>query len=134
MEIVKQIIPRLIALILIVAGILTGRSGLYFLLLSGIILGFYYGWFNDLIWRPNGKLETSIPYRAHQIWIHIICSEVGAVAFYLLLSRINNSLKFVIVRGFNLSDFILFLIAILGYTGLLPRILWYFTYAQQKLK
>lgn len=134
MEIIKQILPRLVALILIIVGILWKPYELYFLLSAGILLGFYYGWFNDLIWRPNGKLESSLPYRAHQIWIHIISGIVSSITFYLLLGSVNLSDRRLTVSNLNFSDFVLFLITILGYTGLLPRILWFLTYAQQKIK
>lgn len=134
MKIFFQIlVPRLIAAILVYFGI-TSSDGLYFLLASGIVLGTYYGWFNDMIWRPNGKLEKSLPYRAHQVWVHIICGIVGSIALYLLLGAINFNNRAYTLGNLGWVDFFLFIIAILAYTGLLPRILWFFTYAQQNFK
>lgn len=127
------VLPRLLAIVLIYYG-LTSKYSLYFLLASGIVLGAYYGWFNDMIWRPNGKLEKSIPYRAHQVWIHIIAATAGSVAFYLLLGSIDLTNPIETSDSLGWQHFILFIIAILGYTGLLPRILWFFTYAQQNFK
>ncbi len=130
----QLIFVRLVAVILVYLGITSNQWGFYYLLASGAILGAYYGWFNDLIWRPTGQLYKSIPYRAHQVWIHIISGTVGSVALYLLLGVINLNNRSQTLQDLGFSAFMLFLIAILGYTGLLPRILWFFTYAQQNLK
>lgn len=127
------LLPRLVAIILVYLGI-TSTNGLYFLLASGAVLGTYYGLFNDMIWRPNGKLEKSLPYRAHQVWVHIICGVTGSVASYLLLGTIDLNNRALVVEKLGWGEFMLFIIAILGYTGLLPRILWFFTYAQQNFK
>lgn len=125
---------RILAVILVYMGVTSGQYGFYFLLSSGVLLGAYYGWFNDMIWRPNGKLEKSLPYRAHQVWVHVICGITGSVALYLLLGVINLSNRTQTLENLGWGELMLFIIAILGYTGLLPRILWFFTYAQQNIK
>lgn len=133
-QLIKLLLVRLIAVALVFLGVTSEQCGFYLLLVSGIILGGYYGWYNDMIWRPNGKLENSLPYRAHQVWIHIISGVTGSVALYLLLGAISLSDRSQTLEQLNWSAFILFLIAILGYTGLLPRILWFFTYAKTEPK
>ncbi|HEV2339437.1 MAG TPA: hypothetical protein VGT05_01575 [Patescibacteria group bacterium] len=133
-EICQSLIARFAAIVLVIIGISLKQNGIYFFLASGILLGAYYGWFNDLIWKPNGKLEKSFSYRAHQIWIHIICGTVGSIALYFLLGIIDFSHRSQTLGKLGLVEFILFILAILGYTGLLPRILWFFTYAQQNFK
>lgn len=133
-QLIELVLVRLIAVFLVFLGVVSDRCGLYYLLASGVLLGAYYGWFNDLIWRPTGKLENSMPYRAHQVWVHIICGIAGSVALYLLLGTIDLNSRALVLEKLGWSEFVLFIIAILGYTGLLPRILWFFTYAQQSFK
>lgn len=128
------LLPRLIAIFLLFMGVKLGKYGFCYLFFSGVVLGAYYGWFNDMIWRPNGKLEKSLPYRAHQIWVHIICGVTGSVALYFLLGVLDFSNMATVSGKIGWGEFLLFIIAILGYTGLLPRILWFFTYAQQSFK
>lgn len=126
----KEFLLRLFAVILVLKGVTSESSKFYWLLSSGIVLGMYYGWYNDMIWRPNGKLEPSFPYRAHQLWIHIICGAVGSIAFYFLLGTLNINEQITTLTRLGFREFVLFVIAILGYVGLLPRILWFFSYAQ----
>ena len=56
-QLIELVLVRLIAVFLVFLGVVSDRCGLYYLLASGVLLGAYYGWFNDLIWRPTGKLE-----------------------------------------------------------------------------
>lgn len=133
-QLIELVLVRLIAVFLVFMGVISDKCGFYYLLTSGVLLGAYYGWFNDLIWRPTGKLENSMPYRAHQVWVHIICGIAGSVALYLLLGTIDLNNRILVLEKLGWSEFVLFIIAILGYTGLLPRILWFFTYAQQNFK
>ncbi len=128
-----MLLSRLLAVILVYFGI-ASEHGLYYLLASGIVLGAYYGWFNDIIWRPKGQLSTSLPYRVHQVWIHIISGITGSVALYFLLGVIDINNPILTIERFGWGVFTLLIVAILGYTGLLPRILWFFTYAQNSFK
>ena len=82
----KEFLLRLVVTILVIGGI--SQKNLYLLLSSGTLLGVYYGLYNDIIWRQKGELATSFPYRAHQLWIHIICGVVGSVALYFLLGAV----------------------------------------------
>ncbi|KKQ56739.1 MAG: hypothetical protein US75_C0003G0026 [Candidatus Woesebacteria bacterium GW2011_GWC1_38_13] len=128
----KEFLMRFISIIFLLLGISTTDIFRFILMLiSGIMLGIYYGLYNDVIWRPKGSLGESFPYRAHQLWIHIICGLIGSISLYFLLGAINiyNPLK--TLKNFGFTEFTLFGIALLGYVGLLPRILWYFSYAQQ---
>ena len=129
----KEFIVRLIVVILVILGFIFQKFEFYFILSSGFLLGVYYGLYNDAIWRPTGKLYDSFPYRAHQLWIHIICGTVGSMAFYFLLGNIDIYNQAETLKKLGASDFFLFLIALLGYVGLLPRILWFFSYAQHSL-
>ncbi len=133
-EIIKLLSIRGLAVILIAVGVSSEKYGFHFLLTSGALLGAYYGWFNDIIWRPNGKLESSLPYRAHQVWVHVICGIVGSLAFYLLVRTIDIRHPLQTVEKLGIGHLILFVIGVLGYTGLLPRILWFSTYAKQDIK
>jgi len=75
---------------------------------------------------------TKAPYRnkyakVNTLWVHLICSVAGAIALYLLLNRFNLlNLNSWTLKHLGFSDFVLFLVALLGYTGLLPMTLWFF--------
>lgn len=129
----KEFLFRFAATILVLLGITSIKYKFYFLLFSGILLGVYYGLYNDIIWRPTGKLENSFPYRAHQLWIHIICGTIGSISLYFLLGSLDFKCQSVTLQKLSVKEFVLFGIALLGYVGLLPRILWFFSYAQQNL-
>ncbi|OGE32399.1 hypothetical protein A3C59_03835 [Candidatus Daviesbacteria bacterium RIFCSPHIGHO2_02_FULL_36_13] len=126
----KEFIFRFIAVVLFIEGITCENYRFLWLLSSGIVLGIYYGWYNDLIWRPTGKLYPLFPYRAHQLWIHIICGIVGSTSLYFLLGVININDQAGTLAKLGLREFILFVVALLAYVGLLPRIIWFFSYAQ----
>lgn len=126
----KELIVRLAVVVLIIAGITIKNYSFYYLLASGILLGTYYGLYNDIIWRPNGKLEGELPYRAHQVWIHIIGGVIGSISLYFLLGAVDFNNPSAALANFGLREFILFVITLFGYVGLLPQILWYFSFAQ----
>lgn len=130
----KDFLHHLTATLFLILGLLTTNIFRFgFLIISGILIGIHYGINNDIIWRPKGKLHESIPYRAHQLWIHVICGITGSVILYFLLSEIDIKNPQVTLERFGIIDFILFGVVLLSYVGLLPRLLWYFTYAQQGL-
>lgn len=127
----KEFTSRLWVAVLVLSGLLLRDPWKFiFILLSGIVSGLYFGCYNDIIWRPNPESDLSkLPhYRAHQMWIHIICSLVGGIALYYLITIIDiNNLSQTLERhGFNL--FALSFIIVMGYVGLLPRLLWYTSY------
>lgn len=87
----------------------------------------------------NGKQSVSFetelyPYKdipslneyasANTLWVHLICSLTGAFSMYFLINDLSS--KQFNVNQFNGSHFVLFSVAILGYTGLLPMTLWFF--------
>ena len=126
----KEFLLRFIVVILVIAGVISKNYKLHFLLSSGLLLGTYYGLYNDIIWRPKGELVTSFPYRAHQLWAHIICGVVASLSLYFLLGVIDVDNQSATLAKLGLTEFMLFIITVMGYIGLLPRILWYFSYAQ----
>ena len=121
---------RYLVLGLVVFGIIFRAYSLYLLLSSGVLLGLYYGFYNDIIWRQKGKLSNSFFYRTHQLWIHIICGVIASLSLFFLLGSIDFSNQDVTLANLGLKEFILFLIVLIGYVGLLPRIIWFFSYAQ----
>ena len=127
----KEFLNRIFMVIFLVLGFLLSNPWkIIFIILSGIASGLYYGCYNDIIWRPNSetKLSTFPHYRAHQMWIHIFCSLVGSIALYYLITLINFDNPGQILEKFGFNTFILAFVAIMGYVGLLPRLLWYTTY------
>lgn len=64
--------------------------------------------------------------RANTLWVHILCSTVGAVSLYMLFSHVDLSNPSWSIKRLQSSDLVLILIALLGYTGLLPMTLWFF--------
>lgn len=62
----------------------------------------------------------------NSIWVHVVCGLVGAAALYLLSNHICLLDPRVTIYRLGWPDLFLFLIAVLGYTGLLPRTLWFF--------
>jgi len=99
------------------------------MLFSGIVAGLYNGYYNDIIWRPNNekKLEMLPYYRAHQVWIHIFCGSAGSFALYYL-TLIDFSSPSLVLEKYGFNVFVLSFITVMGYIGLLPRLLWYTSY------
>lgn len=125
----KEFLYRYFAVMFFIASFRYTEYQLYLLLISGLTLGYYYGLYNDIIWRPKGTLSEATPYRAHQLWVHIVCGCIASLATYFLFSFIGNYGVPVAVDRSGLNILVLFVIAVLGYVGLLPRILWYLSYA-----
>ncbi len=131
-----QLLIRVIVFLLMVIGFL--QSAFLLLLLASIISGSNYGFNNDSFWEspyfpilgnrkvshPNNQKYNKILYVSHQVWVHILCAIVGAIALYLLSLRFNSYIYW----NYHLSwiDLVLLIVALLGYTGLLPRTLWFF--------
>jgi len=127
----KEFIYRFSVVGLLLPGLfLSDPWKLIFILLSGIVSGLYYGCYNDIIWRPNSeeKLSNLPHYRAHQLWIHIFCGLLGSLALYYLITIIdaNNLGQTLEKYGFNI--FIISFVSLMGYVGLLPRLLWFTSY------
>jgi hypothetical protein len=126
LELIKGLTFRALIAILIVCGVLTSvKCGVYLLIVAGLLSGWYYGWYNDSIWEKRGQeLSNKSAYRVHQLWIHMTCGVIAGLALYFLSnSYLNCPEKFISKLGW--SDFFLFLISLLGFTGLLPRTLWF---------
>lgn len=119
---------RIVVAVLIILGVINAFSiQLLLLVIAGVISGFYYGFNNDIIWDSKGKLKPYLShpgYRGQQVWVHLICGIVGSLALYLFLNRV--CLWFLNVNGLDWTDFILSIISVLGYTGLLARALWFY--------
>ncbi len=134
----KEFKTRLWVIVFLLLGLLLSNPWKFvFLLLSGITSGLYlyYGCYNDIIWKPNSEEELSkLPhYRAHQMWIHIFCSSFGSIALYYLTTFVNldNLGQTLETYGFNL--FILSFVIVMGYIGLLPRLMWFTSYGLGQL-
>lgn len=94
----------------------TGYPRLVFFLLAGISSGWFYGKHDHEVW-PSAEQPT--PYgKIHAIWVHMVGGISAGAAAFILFSKVNfNKLE--------LSDLILFLIMVLGYSGYIPRTLWF---------
>jgi hypothetical protein len=101
-------------------------------LAAGVLSGLYNGLYNDYLWRNDDQtkktklLEYPIPYLIHTVFNHIVGGIVGAVSLYYLVRDINILAPQQVT--FGVKDLVLFLIALTGYFGLLPRTLWYGSY------
>ena len=128
-----------LVLVCIVVALLTPDNAIRFgaLLFSGLLLGYYYGKFNDYIFHYPSFVKPVWINKYAEIntwWVHTICSMSGSVALYFIILRVTyfdcHCLPFVL----NTADLILLGIFILGYTGLLPMTLWFFANSGQALK
>ena len=127
----REFINRLWVVAFLLLGLLLPNPWKFILILSsGVISGLYYGCYNDIIWRTNSedKLSKLPHYRAHQMWIHILCSSVGSLALYYLITLIDFNNPSQVLEKYGFNFFILSFVTIMGYIGLLPRFLWYTSY------
>ncbi len=141
---IRELIVRISITILLFLGIVDPKVlaslpwKLIVLILSGLISGVYYGLYNDFIWlspkinskenfKSNPDFKELSLYKGHQVWIHLVCGVVGSLALYLLLGKLNFTSFPVNLDGLGIKELVLLLIALLGYTGLLPRTLWFFS-------
>lgn len=140
----KYFLPKLIILILLSLGAIIQKNPSKFICLitAGIISGVYNGYYNDIQWRAqsikhkdkkspedclnNKSLDT--PYRVHQMFNHIVCSVIAAICFYLLSSKINLVEPLRTIKELTFGDLILFIFALTGFAGILPRAIWYWSY------
>ena len=97
---------------------------LSFLCISGVIVGIYYGKNNYELYHSNNVFEEEprslkVIARIDAFLKHILCGIMGSVALYVLIEHLNI---FSANHQFKLdwSSLILFIIAMLGYLGLLP--------------
>lgn len=126
--ILNHILYRLLVLIYVFFGIfsLQLQNKFIYLIISGLISGLYYGYYNDIIWRPNSiTLSNNMPYRMHQLWVHIICGFVGSVGLYLLTVKLNLNEPSKTLTNLDLGTLVVFIVTMLSYVGLLPRTLWF---------
>lgn len=99
----------------------------FWFVISGISTGVYYGLFNDRIFQyPK---EKTYQYRnelaqINSVWVHIVSGFTAGLAAYFLNESFSKSEHNVSSLGW--PHLILFLVALGGYTGLLPRWIWFF--------
>jgi hypothetical protein len=129
-KLMLEIFFRVLVGTLVVLGVIVKTPfGLAFLLLSGILSGIYYGYHDDNLWgggRKNNKTHNDpIRYNIHLIWIHTVCGLVAAISLYLLSTKINLTNPANTLHRLRIDDAIIFVISLLGYTGLLPRTFWF---------
>lgn len=124
-----SLIARVLCILLIFLGYISPDYRLVLFIVAGLVLGLYYGYYNDIIWEDKGELKDKDHYRVHQIWIHTVSGLVGGVSLYLLLPNLE-----IINTGgtvaLKLSSFVLFVVFLFSFVGLLPRALWFLTYAK----
>lgn len=108
---------------------------------SGVLSGLFYGEHNHEVWPmwtesklKNGtvKLKPQIhnPERyekMHNCWVHIVGGVAGGTAGYLLFAKSHVYLQdpLMLFCCLDWVDLVLFLIVILGYSGYIPRTLWF---------
>ncbi len=109
--------------VLFLAGINTHK--LLIFLFSGFSVGLFYGAHNEDVW-PNNH-APKVYERIHFYWTHFIGGITGGTAAYLLFMK--NSVFFndplMLFCSLNWIDLILLLFVLLGYSGYIPRTLWF---------
>lgn len=91
-------------------------SRLVFFLMAGIFSAWFYGKHDHEVW-PNEQKPT--PYgQIHAFWVHVLGGISAGAAAFILFDKVN-------INKLELSDLILFLILVLGYSGYIPRTLWF---------
>ncbi len=144
-EVLLQWYPTVLAIGVFVLFLGIWVHSLLLLVVAGIITGTYYGLNNDRVWHFSYKTDFYaknknfeeiqkmyvIPSlnpvaKAHQIWIHVLCGLIAGVTLYILVEKFNLANVWFTFKRLDLKDYILLLISTLGYTGLLPRTLWFF--------
>lgn len=121
-KILDLISITLCVILIFLAIILPINDRLGLLLLSGLFVGFYYGKNNFELYHstdPFKYSDKSLKFIAQvdAYWKHIVCGLIGSVSLYLLLNRTSS---FTDLNHLAFVDLILFLMGVLGYTGLLP--------------
>lgn len=100
---------------------------MFWFVISGVLVGFYYGLFNDKIFhypkKPEGEYRNEFA-KTNTMWIHLLSGFISGIAAYYLVGsiRINQGN----INEYNLAHLVLSFIALLGYVGLLPMTLWFF--------
>lgn len=123
-SLMSHLLCYLVAIILLCIGLSFKLPCLFLLITSGLILGVYRGLYDEIIWSPGTKPEKSVPHRLHKIFVHVLCSVSGSVALYFLIINITHGIYSAFTYSLGVRELVLFLIALLGYMGLLPRALW----------
>ena len=76
----------------------------------------------------NGVPQLTQSAKMNSVWVHLLCSLSGAIALFFLSLR----LRYILVLNtlpsdyLGFSELVLFLIGLLGLSGLLPMTLWFF--------
>lgn len=111
---------------------------------SGVLLSIFYGWNNyrifhyphtdefykEFLTKEKHRFDKKPPpvnavAKINERWVHLVSGVTGSVALYFLSSRVNLYCSVKAIENTNLADGVLFLVALLGYSGLLPRTLWF---------
>ena len=139
----KVVWPVVLILAIIFTALGFYLSSLLFFMISGILTGLFYGWNNYRIFHYPHTDEfykdyltkerhgfTKIPpenivAKLNTVWVHLACGVTGSITLYLLSTRISFVCPTKSIEQLNWVDGVLFVIAILGYIGLLPRTLWF---------
>jgi len=137
-QIVLQILTRGLILVLFGCGIkliLADKEeriqSFLFLLSSGMLNGINYGFHNHQFLHENTE-STNVLHRSHIIWIHMISGLVSATVIYLEVIRLKSMpISNVALAG---QDFVLLFIAMLGYGGFLPMIMFFFSHSVQTIE
>lgn len=127
----RQFLDRFgVVLPLILGLLLNNPFKIVLLLLSGVLSGLYYGCYNDIIWRPVKEdiLQNLPHYRGQQLWIHIFCGIAGGISLYCMQLILTNNSLTQVLENYSVHTFVLAFVSIMGYVGLLPRLLWYTSY------
>lgn len=116
---------------------------LFVFIISGLFLGIFYGWNNYRIFhyphtdefyqnyltKEKQGFEKVPPVntvaRINTMWIHLVSCVTGSIALFFLSTRINPLCARESIERLNWVDGVLFAVVLLGYTGLLPRTLWF---------
>ena len=119
-------------------------SSLLFFVFSGSITGIFFGlnnyrifnyphtdeFYKDYITKEKYGFEKEPPpvntvARINEMWVHLVCGITGSIALFFLTAGFNFQCLAKSIEQISFVDGVLFLVALLGYTGLLPRTMWF---------
>ena len=90
-------------------------------IIIGISFSLFYGLFCKQIWFSDTKITKSR--YIHEIWFNFVSSLIGWIFIYALCKSIFANWV-IIINEISWQHIILFLVGILGITGLLPHAIW----------
>lgn len=143
---INYVLINFVVLLLLFLGAIEQQYQLrlLFLISAGLLSGFYNGYYNDVQWRPQsprhrnyteGSPESllpnkhiDVPYNVNKMFNHLVCGLVASFCLFLLLSKLNFTRPLFTISQLTITDFFLFTISVTGFTGILPRAIWYWSY------